>query len=213
MKKIIPFQKNMTFKTNVNEITSIALENTLHNNNQSVEGDILINGTYKITETSMQVEEFEFRIPMNIEIDKKYSTENMKIEINDFYYELIDNNILDVNIEIMLDNIIEKEEPKEEKKEEIEQEKIEIKEINERCIEEEPEPIENEQYMKKIIEGIKEETEEYSTYHIYIVREGDTLEKIMTTYNITKERLLEYNDIEELKLGDKIIIPEQNDKN
>ena len=217
MKRIIPFKKRMNFKTNVNEITSIALENTLHNNNQTVEGDIIINGTYKITETSTQVDEFEFKIPMSIEIDKKYDTENMKIEINDFYYEVINDNILEVNIEILLDNIIEIEEPKQDDVQPI-KETIEPKK-EERCIEEEiedtveQENIKNVPYMKNIFENFKEEAEEYSTYHIYIVREGDTLEKIMTTYNITKEKLSEYNNTDEIKLGDKIIIPEQNVKN
>lgn len=208
MKRIIPFKKRMNFKTNVNEITSIALENTLHSENKLVEGDIIINGTYKITESSTQVDDFEFKIPINIEIDKKYDTDNMKIEINDFYYEVINDNILEVNIEILLDNIIEKEE----KIIEINKEKIN----EERCIEEEVEEKTTEEevpYMNNIFENFKEETEEYSTYHIYIIREGDTLEKIMTTYNITREKLAEYNDIDNIKIGEKIIIPNQNVKN
>ena len=112
MKKIIPFKKQFTFKTNVSEITSISLENTLQNKNTEIEGELVINGTYKITETSIQVDPFEFRIPINIEIDKKYDTENMKVDINDFYYEIINSSILEVNIEILIDNLIEKEEQK-----------------------------------------------------------------------------------------------------
>ena len=220
MKKIIPFKKQITFKTNVSEITSIALENTLHNIEQSVEGDLIINGTYKIADTSMQVDEFEYKIPINIEVDKKYQIENMTIDINDFYYELINNSTLEVNIEIILDNIIEQpeeqqriieaniEEIKENKPEQRENENIK----EERCIEEETIE-ENNKYIKNIYENFKDENEEYSTYHVYIVREGDTLDTIMSKYNIAKEKLNEYNDLNELKLGDKIIIPEQNVKN
>ena len=107
MRKIIPFKKQFSFKTNVSEITSISLENTLHNNDKEIEGELIITGTYKITETSTQVDKFEFKIPINIEIDPKYDTENMKIDINDFYYEIINNTILEVNIERIIDNIIE----------------------------------------------------------------------------------------------------------
>ena len=51
-------------------------------------------------------------------------------------------------------------------------------------------------------------TEEvYSSYSVYIVREGDTIEQILSKYEITKEILEDYNDLTEIKLGDKIIIP------
>jgi len=241
MKKIIPFKKQMIFKTNVSEITSIALENTLHCNDQTVEGDLIINGTYKITDTSIQVDEFEFKIPINIEIDNKYITDNIHIDINDFYYEIINNNILEVNIEILLDNILEREieeivkDKKEEEMNNYQEQKqenriIEIEENTEtkqeiknnkkeeRCIEEETEKIEEKNQeenipIQNIFDNYSNDNEEYSTYYIYIVREGDTLDTIMAKYNITREAISEYNDLNELKLGDKIIIPEQNVRN
>jgi len=43
---------------------------------------------------------------------------------------------------------------------------------------------------------------------VYIVREGDTIDSIMSKYKITRDLLNEYNDLNELKLGDKLIIPE-----
>ena len=102
MKKTIPFKKQLTFKTNVSEITSISLENTLKNNDKSVEGELIISGTYKITDTSISVDNFEFKIPINIEVDDKYILEDVIIDIDDFYYEIINSNILEVNIEISL---------------------------------------------------------------------------------------------------------------
>lgn len=219
MKKLIPLKKELTFKTNVSEITSIALENTLKEKDNLVQGDLIINGTYKITETSTKVDEFEFIIPINIEIDNKYITEDITIDINDFYYEIINNNILEVNIEIIIDNIIEK--LIEERKPEITTIPVEnIKlEKEERCVEEEnieqleTKNIEEIELPKEknidIFNDFSEEKDEYSTYHVYIVREGDTLETIMTKYETTKEKLIEYNDLTEIKLGDKIIIPEK----
>ena len=38
MKKIIPFKKDITFKTNLSEITSISLEHTLKSTKNSVYG-------------------------------------------------------------------------------------------------------------------------------------------------------------------------------
>ena len=217
MKKTIPFKKQLTFKTNVSEITSISLEHTLHNNENEITGDFIINGTYKITETSTQIDDFEFIIPINIQIDEKYILDNIKIDINDFYYEIINSSILEVNIELLLDNIIEKpiiekqkEIIEEEKINMIEQEKEETSKTEERCIEEE---ITEEPEIKKEIKNLFnnfQEDDDYSTYYIYIVREGDNLETIMAKYGITKEILSEYNNIDEIKLGDKIIIPETN---
>lgn len=218
MKKIIPFKKQLTFKTNVSEVTSIALENTLKEKNNAIQGDLIISGTYKITETSTKVDDFEFIIPMNIEIDNKYITDDIIIDINDFYYETINNNLLEVNIEIMIDNIIEKEKQKE-KTETIPEplENITIQK-EERCIEEEKEekqeevPKEKNEKQEKnndIFNNFSEETDEYTTYHVYIVREGDTLETIMAKYETTKDELNQYNDLTEIKLGDKIIIPQK----
>ena len=105
MKKIIPLKKQLSFKTNVNEITSISLENTLHNNENEVEGELIINGAYKITDTSTKTDEFEFKIPTNIKIDDKYNCKNIIIDIEDFYYEIINSNTLNVNIEVSIDNL------------------------------------------------------------------------------------------------------------
>lgn len=220
MKKIIPIKKQLEFKTNINEITSISLENTLHTNNNIIQGDLIVNGTYKITEQSTKVEEFEYKIPSDIEIDDKYIIDDVIIDIYDFYYEITSSNTLGINIEIILDNIIEKKEEKEK-----EEELMETKEKEERCVEQEDtiqekaeeindikEPKqEDKQEIKQnktIFDNVLEDEDDYSTYYIYIVRENDTLETIMTKYNISKEKLEEYNNLEELKIGNKIIIPE-----
>ena len=73
-------------------------------------------------------------------------------------------------------------------------------EKEERCIEEEKEE------AKTLFDNITGD-EEYSTYKICIVREGDSLENIIMRYNITKELLELYNDLTDIKIGDKLIIP------
>ena len=48
MKKIIPFKKDIIFKTNISEITSISLEHNLKSSTDSVNGDLIVSGEYKI---------------------------------------------------------------------------------------------------------------------------------------------------------------------
>jgi len=237
MKKILSFKKNLSFKTNISEITSISLENTIQCYNNKVQGDLIINGNYKITDTSTKVDPFEFKIPIEIEIDNKYITDDVVVDIDDFYYEIINSNSLEVNIDVMIDNIIEKpiiEQIKEEndvqeqQKEELVRMEKQTSEIlinetkenkqsieleNNRCIEEENnnEPTKNKidnTQINSIFDNFNNDGEIYSKYYVYIVREGDTIDSIMSKYKITRDLLNEYNDLNELKLGDKLIIPE-----
>ena len=53
-------------------------------------------------------------------------------------------------------------------------------------------------------------TETYTTYYVYIVKEDDTIDKILTIYGVTKEELEAYNDIASIKPGDKVIVPKTN---
>lgn len=243
MKKIIPFKKQISFNSNVHEITSISLEHNLTPiKNNLIKGDFIISGEYKMTETSMSTDSFEFYIPCDIELDERYKTEKAQINIDDFYYEIIDSKVLEVNIDVLLDKLEEelipeeplindipikhehlsqlkkdleeeiknveiredtREENIEELEKEIEVEKVmkeEVAKQEERCIEEED-------YTKSIFSNFSNVEEEYRTYKVYIVREGDSLEQIITKYQINKEELEKYNDLKELAIGDKIIIP------
>jgi polyribonucleotide nucleotidyltransferase len=51
-----------------------------------------------------------------------------------------------------------------------------------------------------------DDTETYTTYYVYIVKEEDTIDKIMTKYGVTKEDLEAYNDISTIKPGDKVTV-------
>ena len=55
----------------------------------------------------------------------------------------------------------------------------------------------------------KEET--YMTYSVYLVRENDTIDKICEKYNVTKQDLEDYNDINSVTPGIKLIIPNLNE--
>lgn len=228
MKKIVPFRKEINLN-NLHEITSISLEHSLKHEGNTVTGEFIVSGDYRVTETSINTEPFSYNLPCKIEIDDKYKTDALEIDIDDFYYEIIDNKILAINIDVLLNKLEEILEPVKElvkepilesvreDKEDMDSELVdEPKEIS--CIEQEeekppkkemlrdPEEIE----IKSIFNNINEE-ESYLTYRVYIVRENDTVDTIITKYNITKEKLEEYNDLTLLKIGDKVIIPNVKD--
>lgn len=197
MKKIVPFKKDIDFNNNIFEINSISLEHTLAlKEDNLVSGEFIISGTYKMTEASLNVDSFEYRLPFDISIDKKYNTNNIIVDINDFYYEVINNEILSINIEVSLDNLEEKEVVV------LPEEKIEI--LDER----EEADIENNQNIdtKNLFDSF-DENERYSVYKVHIVTENDTIDSILQKYEINKEELEAYNDLNDLKIGDKLIVP------
>ena len=239
MKKIIPFKKDIIFKTNLAEVTSISLEHTLHTEKESlITGEFIVSGEYKMTDTSINTELFSYNLPFDINLDDHYLLYQVKVDIDDFYYEIINENVLCVNIDVELDNLMEKplieSEPEIVEIEEIREEESSIE--SERCIEKEDimeieqsemasslndskreeafKEIETktkleikEEPVKSLFDNFKDDTETYSTYRICIVREGDSLEMITQKYGTTKEELQKYNDLSEIKIGDKLIIP------
>ena len=210
MKKLVPFKKDLSFDTNIYEISSISLEHTLKLKDENqISGEFIISGTYKLTEASINVDPFEYKLPFDISIDKKYDTKNIEVDINDFYYELINNEVLSINIEIVIDGLEEREEiilPKE--KEEVLQKKEEIREEVETLnqTEEKEEKTETENPARSIFENL-DENERYSVYKVHIVTENDTTESIIQKYQTTREELEAYNDLSDLQIGSKLIIP------
>ncbi len=222
MKKIVPFKKDIEFDSNIAEISSISLEHTLKLKEENlVSGEFIISGTYKMTEASLNVDPFEYKLPFDISIDKKYDTKNIDVDINDFYYEVINNEILSISIEVVLDGLEEK--PEEEEEIRMTEEKIETLEDREEVdkaedtqtvstVEENSEEVNREEdnTVKSIFEGL-DENERYAVYKVHIVTENDTTESIISEYGITRDELEAYNDLSELKIGDKLIIPSHED--
>lgn len=199
MKKIVPYKKELEFKTEVAEIASISLEHTLQKvGDNYISGNFMLNGEYKIVDISVNTEKFDFELPFEISIDKKYDTSNLTIDIDDFYYELKGNKMA-VNIDVLLDNLEEKEEVRtviepEVKKEVKVEEKKEV-------------PLETKEEVRENFLNNLNVTEAYRTYKVYIIREGDTLNSILERFQVTKEDLEAYNDISNITVGLKIIIP------
>ncbi len=308
MKKIIPFTKTIKFKTMIAEITDIETKHNLEvKEGNTIEGDILLDGKYKMHEASQIEEEFHYNLPFTIEVDNKYDISNCTITIDDFYFEIINEEDLKINIELEIGNVEEKPLPKEdisldeedirktvekipieieEKKEKIEieplekeesideleitdvsdtisgkdgfpalpdksdlEQEIEAKltqeisknkeiydqevktyqqastytssaatttstqqeeEINLSTVTKKDRPKE-ESKMSSIFNAIASSDETFVTYHVYIVRENDTVDSIIEKYKTTRDDLVAYNDLENIKIGSKVIIPCQHE--
>lgn len=61
-----------------------------------------------------------------------------------------------------------------------------------------------------ILSSINQE-EKYITYHVYVCENDDTLESISKKYNLSINEIIEYNNIEEIKGGIKLILPAKDE--
>lgn len=202
MNKIVPFKKDIEFE-NIYEIKSISLEHAIiKKENNGVKGKFILDGTYKMTEASINIDTFNYELPFEINIDSKYDTENITVDINDFYYEIINNEILSINIEMIIENLKERE-VRDVCIDETEKEELEKEEKSNLIAAEETS---TEETTNKVLEN-KNNEEKYTTYKIHFITEKDTIETIMQKYETKKEELEKYNNLNEIKIGNKIIIP------
>ena len=196
MKKIIPFNNVLSFDTDVKEITAISLEHKIDKDSETISGVFYIAGEYKITEGSLEKEKFNFELPFDIALGCNYNLDTLIVDIDDFRYELIENNKLKINIDLYIDGEEIKEEPILTKIEE----RLDL--LDEMLQKEE----EKEQEKEETYKGFNEE-EKYVTYRVYTITNNDTLDNILKKYNTTKEELSKYNNLDNINPGIKLIIP------
>ena len=229
MKKIITFEKELDFPSMIGEISSISLDQKIKfiNKNQAT-GNLIVSGTYKMTEASTITEDFKFELPVEINLTESIDIDSGKISINDFKYDVENNDTLKCNIELLLEGIeeidlneevevLEEElvrecdgDNKEEQFLEIGKEKEEIKETEEeKEIEDKKE--EDNPNIGSLFQAFENSEETFKTYSVYIMRKEDTLDKILDKYKVSIDDIEEYNDISNIEIGSKIIIPSTNE--
>lgn len=224
MNQKIEFKKDCMLKTYVSSITDISLTHDYKILDDTIEGYFDVTGSYKVTMSSVETESFMFTIPFTIALSSLIDKDTIDLKLSDFNYsvekdvlhlkmfldmdyqeieikedtednEEIDNMINDLmdkesitNIkspsefhnEVMLDNVIDS-------KEEVStKEKVSEKNFN------------------TIFNEVKENN--FSKYKVYIMRSEDTLESILVKYNVTMDEIKEYNDIDNINIGSKIVI-------
>ena len=250
MKENLKIEKELLFKNNIKDITSISLDNDYKINKQQITGNFIINGEYKIHEISINKEKFNFKIPYSYDINNDIDTSTVKVDITNFTYDYKKDELL-VNIEYKItgdrkdvllfddeeslddflkrnevevisdriDNIkkeIDEENNNEPTKDNEEKKVLETTKDNEekKVLETKKDEIrvntdtENETVTEKdIINNINNVQDKFITYKVYKLKETDTLESIVMKYHTTIDELKEYNDLSNIKINDKIIIP------
>ena len=271
MHEIVSFSKEIEFKNMIDKITSISLDHTLAlEDGSNIRGDFIVSGSYKMTAASQIENKFSYKIPVDIEVDSKYDLSNLAIDIDDFTYEIINEEILKVNIDLLLDKLEIKEKlvlndkksedsnddlvvgddlfmEKDDKKDlsipfidrddsiinnsennsesndtltkevddafnkinnelKINADNIDVACDNKKDMDEKAILGDNDS-SPSLFSSFDSSNETYSTYSIYILRDGDIVENIINKYKTTREKLEEYNDLNDLRTGMKIIIP------
>lgn len=226
MNNTIEFKKDCIMKTMVSEITDITLSHDYKILDDIIEGYFDVSGEYKITASSVTKEEFMYTIPFSIAISSLIDKNTINLTIEDFNYT-VDKDILHLTMKLNMEYEEIKEEIQMEEEpdlmndvdEMLNEEVFNTKEEyhNEIMNDTENEIIEEEQIdfedkkeaemsMNEIMSKI-EKTDNYYKYKVYIMRNEDTIESIAIKYNVTLDNLREYNDIENIQIGDKIVIP------
>lgn len=236
MKKIINFTDDIEFRNNIYEISSISLEREFEATENDISGTFIITGSYRGHEISLNQESFTKKIPFSYHFEEPMDKETITMEVDDFTYE-IDQNKLCVEIEYEIegdkmmfdderefDKFLENHEVelvdfKDDIKEEKEEEKPIIEENVEVCEQEKEE--EKEKQEKNEDREVKVDTEimdtltggenTYITYHIHVCDESDTLEYIANKYKISIDVIKDYNSIDNISVGMKLIIPCQDE--
>ncbi len=278
MNKTIPFKHDISFENKIAEIRSISLEHNYKLESNVISGNFIISGNYKLTDASVNLDMFEFDVPFDISIDKKYDTKNVTVDINDFFYELVNNQILAVNIELLIEGLMEREEREVKEVDVLEEKSDEEIESLESAVEEKEDAMKSETEIIKSLENTKEvfsesndavgestsdlvssfkeaptqevfketmqkdsfkevalentdtqeikqvsadninvksifdnmdESEGYVVYKVHVVTENDNIQTICEKYSIDKDKLELYNNLDDLKIGAKIIIPNE----
>lgn len=249
MRKNVSFEKRIDFPTMVGEISAISLEEDLKFiNESSIEGNLILSGKYKLTEASRLEEDFNYKLPIEISLTEKLDISTSKVEISNFTYKMMDENIMLCNIELLIEGLELLDESRE-CDSDVSEIEIPIKEDIDKVINNEfindTDTLESDVLLKENNEvkydkrddivvtkkevaetidinkddkventsifSINEDSETYGTLLVYIVRENETINSIITKYNTTIEELEKYNDLKDLSIGTKLIIPLVNE--
>ena len=221
MKKKINIEKRVDFPTMIGEVCAISLDHNLKFiDNLNINGDLILSGKYKMTEASRLEEDFLYKFPIEIALTEKLDLNTTKVEISDFYYEIENDDIMICHVDLDIeglevvdfcDDIFDSRECDGDK-EKIEE--IPTKEIIEPIVEtkEEKEEIILEKKEEINIMNFEADNETYGTFVVYIVRQNETVNSILEKYNTTVEELEKYNDLKNINIGTKLIIPLLKDK-
>lgn len=257
MRQIITLEKEIAFKTMIGDIASISLEHDLDFISDSeIEGNLIVSGTYKLTEASTIEENFNYKVPVEIMLTSSLVEDKRSIDINNFVYKIVNEESLLITVELLIeglekievDEVVEEEANQEEVRkdtvEDFRNDNVSIDNKTEEVFDDNALDVEvlktdeddsfkevdlqediessdnvlnmkeeindnnnNKEVMDSIFSAFANTEETYATYSVYILRENDNLDEVINKYKTNREVLSEYNDLDNLRVGSKIIIP------
>ena len=215
MNKRINIEKQIDFSKEISDITAISLEHDLKFvNNDKIEGNLIISGKYKTTLAAELDEEFGYNIPVEISLINKLNTDTSKVDITDFSYDVVEGKAIMCKVELLVEG--EEVDNRECDGDPIETKELEIPKIEdstkEEILEEKDEKVQKEETVDteredSLLFNIDDNKESYGTFIVYMIRQNETINSILTKYNTTIEEIEKYNDIKDLSIGKKLIIP------
>lgn len=225
MNQKIEFKKDCMLKTYVSSITDISLTHDYKILDDTIEGYFDVTGSYKVTMSSVETESFMFTIPFTIALSSLIDKDTIDLKLSDFNYS-VEKDVL--HLKMFLDMDYQEIEIKEdtEDNEEIDNMINDLIDKESTTDIKSPSEFHNEVMLDNVLDSneevsTKEEVSEknfntifnevkesnFSKYKVYIMRSEDTLESILVKYNVTMDEIKEYNDIDNINIGSKIVIP------
>lgn len=211
MKKKVTLKKEIEFPTMIGEISAISLEKDIHFvNENTMEGKLLLNGKYKLTEASRLEEDFYYEIPIEMSLIEKVDINTCSVDITDFTFE-IEDSILICHIELLIDalELIEEDQPLNSKEMD-----TEVRECDGDPIEEKEDEIQEEVIEdisndgeNVLLSPLQEDEDTYGTFVVYVLQQNETIHTVLEKYSTSLEEIEKYNDLQSLTVGTKIIIP------
>ena len=235
MKKTINFTDDIEFRNNIYEISSISLEREFEATENDISGTFIITGSYRGHEISLNQESFTKKIPFSYHFEEPMDKETITMEVDDFTYEIDQNKLcVEIEYEIEGDKMMFDDEREFDKflenhevelvdfKDDIKEEKPIIEENVEVCKQEKEEEKEKQEKQEnnedrevkvdtEIMDTLTGGENTYITYHIHVCDESDTLEYIANKYKISIDVIKDYNSIDNISVGMKLIIPCQDE--
>ena len=228
MNEVFILDHEFSFDSTIHEITSISIEQRYDVDRARCYGEFIISGDYRLHEISVNRENFSFKLPFETDVRNNVNLDSLEVEIHDFTYEAVEDT-LSVHIEYNVKGEQEMIEFAEEAdlEEFLKASDTEIVDLTEERLEEITEPEQAEEVIvdeqveeevvteseprvsqENLVSSINSE-ESYVTYHVHTVVTSDTFESISNQYNISINDLKRLNNIEDLSINLKLIIPDE----
>lgn len=195
------------------DYVSSNFEDTREDFDKKLDFNIDLDENIDTNTVKVEIDDFTYSIDqnkLNVNVDLSLSYEFVLFDEKKEFDKFIESREIDTNTLEEIKKVEEVREVEEDNEGTCEIEEQEEKLASEEVVDsKDNEAIEEEQrnIEESIIDMASNFNDDFITYHIYIVNDVDTLDGIAEKYHISIDIIKEYNNIENLKSGMKLVIP------